>query len=180
MGPVEPPERSVRPSFEDIYAVEFDYVWSSLRRLGVRQADLEDVAHDLFLVVHRQLERLDPARPVRPWLFGIAYRVASEHRRRAHRHREVLEEREVGDAAPRPDELVARQQAAELVQRALDGIPLERRGIFVLHDIDGYAVPEIATALEVPLNTAYSRLRLARADFAREVARLKGTTEVRA
>ena len=60
------------------------------------------------------------------------------------------------------------------MRRALEHIPIERRGVFVMHDIDGIAAPEIAVALEIPLNTAYSRLRLARRDFGEAVARLKG------
>src|SRR5438552_2588961 len=75
------------------------YVWSTLRRLGVPSADLEDLTHDVFLQVYRRLDVYDPLRPVRPWLFGFAYRIASQHRRRAHRRHETPG---APEAAPAP------------------------------------------------------------------------------
>jgi RNA polymerase sigma-70 factor (ECF subfamily) len=60
-----------------------------------------------------------------------------------------------------------------LVSQALDAIDLDRRAIVVLHDIDEVPVTEIATALGIPVNTAYSRLRLGREDFAGAVKRLR-------
>ena len=73
-------------TFEDIYAEQLDYVWHSLRRLGVDDRDREDVAHDVFVVVHRRLSSYDPACSLRAWLFGIAYRVVADHRRRSECH----------------------------------------------------------------------------------------------
>ena len=161
--------------FKGLYEAEFDYVWNTLRRLGVADANREDLCHDVFVTAWRKLKDYDPARPLRPWLFGIAYRVASDFRQRAYQHREVPDEdADSADDRPGPDEAVAQRQARELVRRALEHIPIERRGVFVMHDIDGIAAPEIAVALEIPLNTAYSRLRLARRDFGEAVARLKG------
>ena len=61
--------------------------------------------------------------------------------------------------------LSARSQARKLIARALEAIPHERRGVFVMHDIDGTPIPEVAETFGIPLNTAYSRLRLARRDF---------------
>src|SRR4051812_36542553 len=74
------------PDFRVIYEAHFNYVWHSLRRIGVQDADLEDLAHDVFVAFYRGLDNYDPTRPVKPWLFGICFRVASDHRRRA-RHR---------------------------------------------------------------------------------------------
>ena len=64
------------PSLTDIYAAEVRWLWRVLWRLGVPERDLEDVAHDVFVVVHRKLPDYDPTRPLRPWLFGICFRVA--------------------------------------------------------------------------------------------------------
>jgi len=165
-----PPEE-----FQRLYKAEFDYVWNTLRRLGVRDANREDLCHDVFITAWRKLKDYDPTRPLRPWLFGIAYRVASDSRQRAYQHREVSdEEADSADDAIAPDEAVAQKQARLLVRKALEEVPIERRAVFVMHDIDGIAIPEIAASLELPLNTAYSRLRLARRDFAEAVARLKG------
>src|SRR6185436_7362521 len=140
-----------------------------------RDADLEDLTHDVFVIVYRSLPEYDPKRPLRPWLFGMAYRFASDYRRRAQHRREVVDDRRVEpiDRAPPADEQLAAQQARQLVIDALDAVELDRRAVLVMHDIDGHGVPEIAQALEIPLNTAYSRLRLAREQFKAAVQRLR-------
>jgi RNA polymerase sigma-70 factor, ECF subfamily len=166
------------PEMGTVFEEHFGYVWNSLRRLGVREADLEDLAHEVFLKVHANLRKFDPARPMRPWLFGFAYRVAADHRRLARNRLEVTGvHAEAIDSAPGADDrLEAAEQKAFLV-RALSEMDLDRRAVLVLHDVDGVPVPEIAGALSIPLNTAYSRLRLAREELAHAV-RILGEREV--
>ena len=164
------------PDFPTLYRSEFAYVWKTLRRLGAPARELEDLTHDLFLVVHRHLGAYDPRRPLRPWLFGIAVRVVSDYRRTFRNSRELLQRpaaAEAVDGAPAQDDRLAEAQARALLMSALEGLELDRRAVLVMHDLDGVAVPEIAAALEIPLNTAYSRLRLARADLAAAVNRLR-------
>ena len=171
---VPTPSSDERPAFRVIFQSEFSYVWNTLARLGVALADREDVAHDVFCRVYRQLAEYDPTRPLRPWLFGFAFRVASDYRRLA-RHRVELVGLEVERAAVLPgadDQLISAQEQ-KLVESALLMVPIERRAILMLHEIDGESIPTIAAALEVPLNTAYSRLRLARADLASAVKKLQ-------
>src|SRR6185295_3483972 len=69
-------------TFRAIYRAHVGYVWSSLRRLGVPERDVEDVAHDTMFAVYRKLAEYDPSRPLRPWLFGYAYRFAADYRKR--------------------------------------------------------------------------------------------------
>lgn len=159
-------------SFEAIYAEEFDFVWNKLRLLGVNQCDLEDYAHDVFVVVHKRLADFDATRAVRPWLFGIAYRVVVGKRRRFQSTREVVQPHVAIAPQPSPESQTLARENAVRVQQALAKIPLERQVVLLMHEVDGYAVPDIATALEVPLNTAYSRLRLARRDLKAEMERL--------
>ena len=168
-----PTERTV--GLRELFEAHGAYVWKALRRLGVPHADLEDLAHDVFVAVQRHLGDYDPKRPVRPWLFGFAFRVASEHRRRAHRRYETLGENpeQAPDPAPPADEKIAREQDRRLVVRALEAVELPRRAVFVLYEIDGEPMSEIATSLGIPLGTAYSRLRLAREEFAAAVKRLQ-------
>jgi RNA polymerase sigma-70 factor (ECF subfamily) len=149
------------------------FVWNTLRRLGVREGDLEDLTHDVFVQVQRHLGEYDATRPARPWLFGFAFRIASQHRRRAHHRREVQREAEAADPAARPDEQLAAEQDRRLVLDALEGIHADRRPVFVLYEIDGMPMDEIARVLGIPVNTAYSRLRVARAEFAAAVRRLR-------
>jgi len=159
----EPPETL---DFNAIFRIEFDYVWNSLRRLGIPERDLEDLTHDVFFRIYEHLSDYDTARPLRPWLFGFSFRVASDYRRRFSNRREVLSPgAETGDPAPTALDRLVQAEAMSLAQTALDGIEIERRAVFILHEIDGSSAPEIANALGFPLGTIYSRLRVAREEF---------------
>lgn len=170
------------PTFTDIYGAQVRWVWRALWRLGVPERDLEDVAHDVFVVVHKKLADYDPRRPLRPWLFGICFRTALDRRRKHATFREEPTAAAAQAAADAVDvdtvdgfALVHRQQQQALVQAALSTLPLEQRAILVLHELEGVAVADCVHVLEAPLNTLYSRLRLARLAFARAVARLGGS-----
>ncbi len=152
------------PDFATAYDAEFEGVWLYLRRLGVPAADVEDAVHDVFVVAHRRYATYDRARPVRPWLLGIAFRIAAQWRRQR-RHEVVLDEpaKEVADSGQAPDDAFASREAQGQLHAALGQIDLHQRAVMVMHDLHGIAVPEIAEELGVPLNTVYSRLRLGRA-----------------
>ena len=165
---------TVRPSFQAVYQAEFTYVWNTLRRLGVRGADQKDVAHDVFVIAYRRFDEYDASRPVRPWLFGIAFRVVAHLRRDEKTKPAASESVSVDDlfsSEPGPEEDLRVQQDRELVVQAMGELDLDKRAVFVMHEIDGCAMPEIARELSIPLNTAYSRLRLARRDFVEAVKR---------
>ena len=158
--------------FPAIYRSEFSYVWKTLRRLGAPTPDIEDLVHDVFVVVHRHLGDYDRARPLRPWLFGIALRVLADFRRAGRNLREFPGETvEPVDASPTPHERMEDNEARAVLMKALDSLDLDRRAVFVMHELDEHPMPEIAAVLAIPLNTAYSRLRLARADVAAWIKR---------
>lgn len=155
------------------FAEHGDYVWNTLRRLGVADADLEDLTHDTFVAVFRHWQAYDPARPLRPWLFGFALRVASDYRNLA-RHRVEIscEVPEMADQEPSAvDQLLQREREA-LAHAALQSVELGRRAVLILHELDGATLPQVAAALGIPGGTAASRLRLGRQDFAAAVKRL--------
>lgn len=162
------------PDFESIYSAEVSYILESLRRLGVRPADVEDVAHEVFVKVYRLLDDYDTSRPIRPWLFGIALRTASDYRRSARFRREVAaESHDAIDDAPRPDDHAELREGRELILRALDALDEDARTVFVAHELDGTPVPDLAALLDVSQNTLYSRLRLGRKQFTAAVRRLQ-------
>ncbi|HEX7597215.1 MAG TPA: sigma-70 family RNA polymerase sigma factor [Polyangia bacterium] len=162
------------PDFPNIYRTEFPYVWKTLRRLGTPPQDIEDLAHDLFIVVQRHLPQYDPARPLRPWLFGIALRVVADFRRSPRNVREVLDDAvEPVDGKPTAHERLESSEARAMLLKALDTLDLDRRAVFVMHELDEIPIPEVASALAIPLNTAYSRLRLARAEMVTVLHRLR-------
>jgi RNA polymerase sigma-70 factor (ECF subfamily) len=166
-----------RAAFRLVFEEHRPYVQRTLRRLGVQAADLEDLTHEVFVTFHRRRGCYDPGRPLRPWLCGIALRVATAHRRLARQSAEVLgwEVDDVLDSAPLPDQSLASHQDLALAKEALDALALNRRVVFVMHEIDGAGMPDIARLLEIPLNTAYSRLRLAREDFMVAAQRLRAS-----
>lgn len=162
------------PDFDQVYRQHFPYVWRTLRRLGVAPADVEDVAHEVFVVVHRRLVDFDGQRPIKPWLFGIAYRLASEDRRRAHRRLEVTTPiMDLPGSAPCADDLIEFDERRRLVLECLQSLSLDQRAVLILLDIDGEAAAEVAAAMGLPLQTVYSRLRAARKNFAASVRRTK-------
>jgi RNA polymerase sigma-70 factor (ECF subfamily) len=161
----------------DAFQSEFDYLCRTLRRLGVRSDDLEDDAHEVFLVLNRRWGDYDPARPLRPYLFGIAFRVVSARRRRDRREAPGAADG-VQASELRPDEALEAADARALVLHALERIPLARRAVLVMHDIDEIPMREVASALSLPLFTGYSRLRKARRELEAAVRALsKGGSE---
>ena len=160
--------------FRALFDAEFSYVWTSLRRMGVPARDLEDLTHDVLLEVYKRLESYDPSRPLRPWLFAFAFRVASDYKRLARHRVEIMDDpvEAVSLGAP-PDEALAVREARALIARALEAIPLERRAVFVLYELEDCPMTEVARSLEIPLHTAYSRLRVAREEFQVKIERLQ-------
>jgi RNA polymerase sigma-70 factor (ECF subfamily) len=149
--------------FAEVFREHAPYVWRVLRRLGVREADAEDLCQEVFVVVHRKLPEFEGRSSVRTWIYGIAARVASDHRRRAHVRREhatgdVPEERR---SAPQLRELEL-GQARAMLDAALAELDDDKRAVFVLYEIEELEMKDVAEALGCPLQTAYSRLHAAR------------------
>jgi len=147
-----------------VFEREFDYLCATLRRLRVPSSDIEDLVHEVFVVMYRRWESYDPRFPIRPWLFGIALRVAAAHRRRVFRELPGPGP-DLEDPSPGPDQALATRQARRTVLAALERLPLPRRAVFVMHHLDNMAMHDIASALGIPKFTAYSRLRKARQEF---------------
>lgn len=158
--------RAVVPSFDELYDANVAFVWRVLSAMGLRDSVLEDAVQDTFVVVHRRLGEFEGRSSVQTWLFAIARRVASTHRRKVATDRtrhEVLGDEHAG--ATDTFASISRAEAAATVARILDGIDEDKRLVFVLVELEQLSVPEVATMLEINVNTAYSRLRLARAEF---------------
>jgi RNA polymerase sigma-70 factor (ECF subfamily) len=160
------------------YQRELDYLLRTLQRLGVGPVDIEDLAQDVFLILRRNWLQYDPTRSLRPYLFAIAFRVASSHRRR--RWREVpLPVVDGPDSALRPDGLLESGQARNVVLKVLQSIPLPRRAVLVMHDLDDVPVQVVASTLAIPLFTAYSRLRKARLELRSAIVRMQEKGAIR-
>lgn len=160
----------------DVYRLHADFVWRVLRRQGVEEHALEDLMHDVFLIVHRRLHEFDGRAAMTTWLYNITRGVASNHKRgRAREQRRLRSVRPVPSSATDPEVAAGRGQAAQLVREFLDTLDPDKRRIFELVDLDGLAVPEAAEICRVNVNTAYSRLRAARRAFQDAVDRFRRT-----
>ena len=152
------------PAFPAVYAEHFRALWRTLRRLGVEPAQLDDAVQDVFLVVHRRLPEFD-GRSLRGWLYAIAVRVASDHRRGAAHRRTVPLSEALVDPAPDPARTNELAESVRLLHELLAELDERQRTVFVLGELEELSAPEIAEALGENLNTVYSRLRAARARF---------------
>ncbi len=161
------------PSFDQVYAGHFAFVWRCLRGLGVPPPGLDDAAQDVFVAVHRQLPGFRGEAAIRTWLYAITRHVAANHRRRDRRKSSLWEplQPELPDPRPDPMERAAHAQAASFVERFMAKLDTKKREAFMLAFVEEMTVPEVAAALQIPLNTAYTRVRRARADFQRALER---------
>ncbi len=163
-----------------LMAVHFDFVWRSLRRLGLSAVDADDGTQEVFLVASRKLSLIVPESE-RRFLFSTALRVASTRRRGLKRRREEPRswlgeeepEPERERSEPGPERLAELASARRALSRILEGMNLEQRAVFVLYELEELSVPEIAELLSVPLGTASSRLRAAREEFDSALRRLR-------
>ena len=161
-----------RPGFDQLYEQYFDFVWRSLRRLGVREAALDDAAQDVFVVVHKKLGAFEERSGIKTWLFGITLKVAATHRRTARRRDADELPGSVADLqSPTPHDVTARAEAVRLLHSLLDSLADERREVFVMMELEQMSAPEVAETLGVSSNTVYSRLRKARSEFESALAR---------
>src|SRR5262249_46431400 len=121
-----------------------EFVWRVLRRMGVRDADVDDVCQEVFVVVHRKLADFEPRASVKSWLYGICVRTAAAHRRKAPVRREIpTEAPDEGATARGPDASYEGRQSLELLDRALDELDDDKREVFVLYEIEELAMPEV-------------------------------------
>lgn len=159
------------PSFTALFTEHARRVWRTLRRLGVREADLEDVCQEVFMVVHRKLPEFRGDASITTWIYGICLRAASDHRRRAHVRREALPgelpDREID--APQEDAAARREALAEL-DRLLAELDEDKRAVFVLFDLEELPMAEVAHLVGCPPQTAYYRLYAARREIEGKIA----------
>ncbi len=170
-------EAACVPSLRELFEAHYAFVWRTMRHFGLDEASADDAAQDTFVVVHRRLADYDGRTHIRGWLYGIARRVASTTERGAVRARRRLERYEVPRSAVDPDDAIAREEANAWVAEFLGSLPAPQRDAFFLVDIEGLSAKDMASTLEINVNTATSRLRLGRERFAQALERRKAKGE---
>jgi RNA polymerase sigma-70 factor (ECF subfamily) len=160
-------EGSLHGDFEALYRAHFNFVWRTLRRLGVPESALDDAAQEVFVVVHRRFADLVPDSSPKAWLYAIAQRVASDQRRSVRRKGNLLPLH--GDMLARdrnPLESAIQSQANDLVLEFLESLDPDRRTAFILVELEQMSAPEVARIAAANLNTIYYRISSARKAFA--------------
>ena len=175
-----------RPStLADIYRDHFPFVWRLARRLGVADSQLEDAVQDVFIVVHRRLRDFEGRSSVRTWLASIVRRVVADYRRSKVRKpalsgaRTEVEVDDLSAAHASPEEGVMAAEAARILHVLLEELDDDKREVFILAELEQWSLTEIAETTGVNVNTAASRLRLAREAFERAAERLRARDEWR-
>ncbi len=171
-------QRDEERRFTELYQKHFDFVWRSVRMMGASPDTADDVVQDVFLVAHRRLGDFEARASERTWLFAIARRVVSSHRRSLRRRFRLLVRvgHDVREGTATPYDTTARSESHRALLDALAALPEDQRLVFSLTELEDMTAPEIATALGMNVNTVYSRLRIARRTLA---AALRGAeTEV--
>lgn len=168
--------RAPRLDFAEVFREHGEFVLRSVRRMGVPASDVEDVAQNVFLVVHRHIATYEGRGSVKAWLFAIVRRAVADHRRSKRRRPEIPTlDPPVGSVEAASEAELDRLRERALLDRALDALDDDKRAVFVLYELEQMSMAEVAAAVGCPLQTAYSRLYAAR-DRVKEMvlAGLKG------
>jgi RNA polymerase sigma-70 factor (ECF subfamily) len=167
-------EPILQAGFRAIYDEHFNFVWRSLRRLGIPPADVSDAVQEVFVVVHRRLHEFEGRARLSTWLYRICLRVASDRRRSAYVRREEpsdVERMDLPDSGRNSEQKMVDDEELALLEASLGSLPFEQRAVFSLFELERISCESIAGILEIPLGTVYSRLRLAREAFRKAMLR---------
>jgi RNA polymerase sigma-70 factor (ECF subfamily) len=160
----------------------FQFIWRSLRRLGLRDDLVDDAAQQVFEVAARKLERIQYGSE-RAFLFKTALLVATEYRRVSARSRARTDDACDPDAlaasSPDPEAAAGLLERRRLLDAMLDEMPLELRTVFVLFELEGLSSDEIAELIGIPVGTAASRLRRSREEFHAAARRVRARLSFR-
>lgn len=167
-------QQAARLRLERMFNEHHDFIWRLLRRLGLSRGAADDAAQNVFVVAaERVLDIREGCE--RSFLFGTALRVARRTSRNEKRW--VLEEDMDfrNSQVARPEDLADQRRAVDLMGRILANMDLDLKTVFILAELEGQTMPQIASLLEIPLGTATSRLRRAREAFRAAVSSIEAS-----
>jgi RNA polymerase sigma-70 factor (ECF subfamily) len=166
--------------FDEIYETTVDYVWNVVRRMGVPPSDAEDVVQEVFVAVHRRLDKFEGRAQLKTWVFSIAVHFV-QHYFRTHGRKPgdratakgteihaLADQRENGPASQ-----VERMERYDALDRVLARLDEPKRLVFVLAELEQMTLSEIGEIVGTNANTVATRLRAARQAFEKALARFQ-------
>lgn len=170
--------------FERTIAPHMDALERMALRLTGNQSDADDLVQDVLTNLYARRHSIEEVDDLQPWLLRVLYRRFVERSRRESPQRDATKETERAEETESegetPDAVFERMLTAERIQRALDRLSDSHRHLILMHDVEGYSLPEIATIMDVPEGTLKSRLHRARGNLRRELLNLEGGSWPRA
>lgn len=171
-------------SFVDLYKMYIDFVWSSARYLGVDPCEMDDVVQEIFITIHARIETLQDPNALRSWIYGITRRIVSTYHRN---RRTALITTDTAFLGPEmlqperesPQRIAEQSEQAQLLWSLLNELDASKREVIVLAELREMTAPEIAATIDIPLNTVYSRLRVARQELEEVLRRHNAQAERR-
>lgn len=155
--------------FEALLAPHLDLLWRSAYRFCGNRDDAQDLLQDLLLRLLKHRADLAGIEELRPWLMRSLHNLyvdSVRHRARrplGHAHSDLDSlAPALRDPAPGPAQDTQNRSLQRLLQAALDELDPEQRAVVVMHDMEGYSLPELEAQLGVALGTLKSRLFRAR------------------
>ena len=169
------------PSLETAFRRHAGDVFRLVSRLlgpSAPKADVEDLTQQVFIAAHRGLPRFRGDSALSTWIYGITTRTVLQYLRTRHRYQQMIDRFETAvELTPNPaglEEEVAQRQALRQVWGALLRMKPEHRVVFVLFEVEGMSVKEVAAVVGAREEAIRSRLRRARADLTRRLAQGAG------
>lgn len=169
------PAESQSARFRTLFAGEYDFIWRTLRRLGVPDGAVDDAAQEVFVVLARRLADIRGGTE-RSFLFGTARRIASDARKAQRRQPAAISDEMLtarADEAPSPEDAMQTREARAILDVILDAMDEDTRETFVLSELEGLGKPEVAALLDIPEGTVASRRRRGREIFQATLARFE-------
>jgi RNA polymerase sigma-70 factor (ECF subfamily) len=172
---------AVRHSLQEVYAQTLPFVLRKARRLGVGESDIDDLTQEVFVAVFRRLHDFEGRSSVRTWVLGILARLVQNYRRGQRRKgnehvqsKDVVDPDQLADAGADPSEFASRAQAWRVLCALLEQLTEDKAALFVMAELEGMTLREIAALMDTSIGTIASRLRVARSEFAQALARMHG------
>ncbi|MFH1808001.1 MAG: RNA polymerase sigma factor [Pseudomonadota bacterium] len=171
---VERVQAQLPGAFEEFYYAYVDRVHRHLFSIVGPDSDLDDLVQQTFVLVHQRIHTFRGESSVSTWLHRVTVNVALDHlrrRRRWFRLDSVRDMLPMPSEPEQPDAMADRGQQIRVLHQVLDRLKPKKRLVFVMYEIEGHTLEEIAEVVDSSVNTVAARLRAARQEVRQAMER---------